>query len=467
MRQKLDAGVEEAPDEPDRAKAKKRILEFLNRGLCIKIEEFLDTRLCKLDFNYLKISKLPDIFKYKVFSQRLKSLYFCGSQIASLPDSIGQCSQLTNLELIRTPITSLPDSICHCTNLEFLDLCGSQITSLPASIGHCTNLKRLLLRHSQITSLPNSVLSLSSNCYVCIGNTQLSDNIMNDLREATQAHGYNGPRFFFNMVRYNPNETFLPTQQVIENLYAEVHREQPELDNISMDSQALNQTLNRLCWMAQYKAGGKRKQQLVNQILDYLEKANKVDSDPEFKKIFDLNIEQSSTDCGDRIAFFIIKLDMAYRRAGFDLQTVDMRELAAFLKGEKSLNLLETVAREKVKKLFFVDPIEVYLGYPIMLKEKLKLPISQDQMLHFDISDITEKDLEDAEEFVRAQVDGNVSYLVDQDVWKQALEAQYPERMQFLKEAKEAAMNGDDPDDVAIGELYDKGIVELTQEILG
>jgi hypothetical protein len=54
----------------------------------------------------------------------------------------------------------------------------------------------------------------------------------------------------------------------------------------------------------------------------------------------------------------------------------DLRGYADFLlRGQWMLEQLEQIAREKVKTLPFIDEIEVFLAYPIKLKERLNLPI--------------------------------------------------------------------------------------------
>src|SRR3972149_6770781 len=73
----------------------------------------------------------------------LTDLNESGNQLTSLPDSIGQ---LTNLRLVyvdNNQLTSLPDSIGQLTNLQKLFVDNNQLTSLPDSIGQLTNLQVL------------------------------------------------------------------------------------------------------------------------------------------------------------------------------------------------------------------------------------------------------------------------------------------------------------------------------------
>ncbi|HDF2341824.1 TPA: hypothetical protein PC598_001383 [Morganella morganii] len=78
------------------------------------------------------------------------------------------------------------------------------------------------------------------------------------------------------------------------------------------------------------------------------------------------------------------------------------------------LEKLELIARNKIRtlrevnKIAKVDEIEVYLGYQNKLKKPLELSSVTAEMQYFDVSDITEPDLRDAE--IRVKIDENLRF---------------------------------------------------------
>lgn len=61
------------------------------------------------------------------------------------------------------------------------------------------------------------------------------------------------------------------------------------------------------------------------------------------------------------------------------------------------LEQIESLAREKVKRLFFIDEVEVYLGFQNQLRESLSLTTMTQDMRFYNVSGITESDLDEAE----------------------------------------------------------------------
>ena len=74
-----------------------------------------------------------------------------------LPEEIGHLGNLISLDLRESGITSLPASIGRLHKLKVLDLFPTGITFLPEEIGNLGKLKRLKLSAPRITSLPASI----------------------------------------------------------------------------------------------------------------------------------------------------------------------------------------------------------------------------------------------------------------------------------------------------------------------
>jgi hypothetical protein len=147
-------------------------------------------------------------------------------------------------------------------------------------------------------------------------------------------------------------------------------------------------------------------------------------SNPKFREMFELVIFDAAETCGDRMALSSVKLDVLYQLA--DAKEEKEKE-NILVHGVWTLSILEDLARQKVELLrrnrCMVDEIEVYLAYPIKLKERLNIPIESGQrpdapgiaphgaipivlsdMLYYDLACITETDLAFAEELVKSTV---------------------------------------------------------------
>ena len=156
--------------------------------------------------------------------------------------------------------------------------------------------------------------------------------------------------------------------------------------------------LNRISYIKEFKSSKNRNIMLTSRVLKYVEMANSI---PKFREMFELVISDAAETCGDRMALSIVKLDVLYQLANVK----DAKEKEKILvHGVWTLSLLEDLARQKVEYLRMVDEIEVYLAYPIKLKERLNIPIVLSDMLYYSLTCITETDLAFAEEIVKSTI---------------------------------------------------------------
>ena len=58
-----------------------------------------------------------------------------GSKLTSLPESLGQLTQLQAMYLFENQLTALPECLGQLTQLQSLNLGGNQLTSLPEWLG--------------------------------------------------------------------------------------------------------------------------------------------------------------------------------------------------------------------------------------------------------------------------------------------------------------------------------------------
>ena len=95
-------------------------------------------------------------------------------KLKSLPDWIGNLTNLENLELEWNELTTLPDWIGNLTNLTILSLRSNQLTTLPESFGNLTNLENLELEWNELTTLPESFGNLTNLEYLRLEWNQLT-----------------------------------------------------------------------------------------------------------------------------------------------------------------------------------------------------------------------------------------------------------------------------------------------------
>jgi hypothetical protein len=224
--------------------------------------------------------------------------------------------------------------------------------------------------------------------------------------------------------------------------------------------------------MADYSAKGERQKSFANQVINYLERAN---ANPEFLDTFLAVINGASDSCGDRMALSVINLGIAYQINSFDLNIIDMKHLASFFKrGVLAMKFLEEIAREKFKSLPLTDEVEVYLGYPMMLKEELELPIEIEEMLFFDFSQLEQEDLDIAKEIVLIRLSNEEfvsEFLVTQDKWMEAVKLRNPEELSNLQRIKDRSLGElkEDAPNYCYEEIeleFKKGLLSITKMLL-
>ena len=113
-------------------------------------------------------------YKVSCHNNHVTKLTMNANQLTSLPESIGQLQQLSDLNLQFNQLTSLPESIGQLQQLSHLDLQSNQLTSLPESIGQLQQLSHLDLQSNQLTSLPESIGQLQQLSHLYIGRNKLT-----------------------------------------------------------------------------------------------------------------------------------------------------------------------------------------------------------------------------------------------------------------------------------------------------
>lgn len=420
--------------------------------------------LKRLDLQSNRIHELPSEITQL---SELELLDLRDNGLSGLPHLIGNLASLRFLRLgnrnfnpnddevsfIRlNSIETMPDSIGSLTKLEELDLSSNRLQSLPESIGGLTSLKRLNLRGNPLTNLPHSIFSLPVTCEVYIDRANFPLAVFEAIRSTVNSAAYQGPRFHFSMIEPQPLEGNIRSlNELLDGLIAASHLSPRHWPGLLAESEqnlrSLRGWLARLSLMADYRSGPDKQQAVASKIVHYLDLA---ENDLAFRESFFQTIQNAAATCGDRMSVSILQVGVQHRLSQIDKS--DLKQFSNFLlKTVWSLDLLTTIAEQKMKELNLLDEIEVYLAYPIQLRERLSLEIDVDGMLYFAASSVTQKNLDDAFEFVQMQqtsLEARCAFLISRDDWKEALEKAYP-----AESAQIRALEEDD-----IGEVEDREI---------
>ncbi|MGL5264348.1 MAG: NEL-type E3 ubiquitin ligase domain-containing protein, partial [Candidatus Rhabdochlamydia sp.] len=391
--------------------------------------------------------------------QALTILNLSFNRLTSLPRSFENLQSLVHLHLEDNQLTNLPELLCNLQALRFLDLSSNQLIELSDSLANMQSLSSLSLSNNPtLLGLPIQILDLSRTCTIDLTGCNLSQRVLETMQGITDDPTYTGPHISFSISDRTHREE-KSIEESLKDLYRLVNKPPMEFSNLEKTS-TLCSWLNRLSYIADYQKQGSS---FINKIIGYLNQANEC---PDYRKIFYTIIQDAAETCGDRMALSVLHLGIAYKLATIDLK--DTKILANFLKGVWALDLLEEIARNKIPTLPFFDEIEVYLGYPIKLKEELNLPIDVQEMLHFRCSALKNEDLQEARDLVlstQTNQEAYFTFLIGHDKWKEALKHNYPIEFKTAEENRDTSLENSE-DYMAIKKNLHQELIELTNKAL-
>ncbi|EBQ2130401.1 E3 ubiquitin--protein ligase, partial [Salmonella enterica] len=151
--------------------------------------------------------------------------------------------------------------------------------------------------------------------------------------------------------------------------------------------------------------------------------------------------------CEDRVTLTYHQMQEATlvhdaERGAFDSQLAEL-----IMAGREIFRLeqIESLAREKVKRLFFIDEIEVFLGFQNQLRESLSLTTMTRDMRFYNVSGITESDLDEAE--IRIKIAENSDFhkwFALWGPWHKVLERIAPEEWREMMDKRAECIETDE-----------------------
>lgn len=100
----------------------------------------------------------------------LGSLDLKGAGLSSIPESIGQCSQLWRLEVSGNPLQGLPEALASLPKLKILFASNCQLTEVPPVLAKCEPLRMVGFNNNRITSLDGKRLPEGLEWLIAAGN---------------------------------------------------------------------------------------------------------------------------------------------------------------------------------------------------------------------------------------------------------------------------------------------------------
>lgn len=235
-------------------------------------------------------------------------------------------------------------------------------------------------------------------------------------------------------------------ERLVESLYRYSHRAVPRsFIHLRSISDQLEMWLNRLDWMSDFQHR-RRNPSLPESIIDCIEYA---EANAEYRKLFKDIIAGATATCGDGVSLSIIDIGIAKQvltfmeskqiveLSNFLLSTAFPRQILQKIAGQK-ITLLKLQAKLKNIMGILIDDVEVYLAYPVLLKERLNLSININSMVtEIDKTGVTPEDLEVAAlevEKERADKQACAEFLINNTYWTELLKKLHPKEYEAINE---------------------------------
>ena len=435
-------GLKELPCLPDLVKS------LSARGNRLRMLPDLPQTLITLDVSENIINALPDLPAslqcLDCSKNNLRMLPLLPSNLVNIQAEHNQLSRLPALpnaldylNVSHNRLQALPELPGMIKDL-WLD--ANQITHLPSRIP--TSLRCLSAMNNHLVSIPEGLIFLGKNSRVFLDNNLFSEQLRQRLHTWTSTVDYSGPRIYFSMAGISLDATYVQSKGSVEKAVIDWYNVVvPLTDTIPV--QKLWRHINDEIYAADFAQFLDRLRGTVNFSEPAFREAitlwlDRLASDPGLRQHIFQVAKDALGSCEDRVTLTLNTmkkegLNYDVSRGQYDTRLHDLLSLARQM---FRLDSLEKFASEKVASLPFVDEVEVYLAYQIKLREKLALPIDAVAMRFFDVSYVTQQDLDFAEKSIKeAEAAHFMNYLSTEWLpWQSLLQRLLPKEYKDAQE---------------------------------
>lgn len=237
------------------------------------------------------------------------------------------------------------------------------------------------------------------------------------------------------------------------------------------NSRSLQIWLYRLRELSEFKhpeGSNKRSIKLIEKVIDYL---NYAEENLEFRDVFSAQIFDAAATCGDRIALSVLKLGIEYAISSESKKIIEnpfhpLKPIIKALRTRIIFNFLEKIAEEKMKTMKFVDDVETYLAYPILLRKRLHLKLDIKEMLYPKCSGLSEIDIDHAETHIKGVIgSGLAELLLKEREWEELLKLVFKEKYEQLLNDRTIGLENDMDANVLLIH-FNSELKKLTKQLL-
>lgn len=358
--------------------------------------------ITRLDVSYNQLTVLSAL------PEKLRNLDACFNQINHLSALLPH--KIIMLDLSNNNLDALPETLPPFLRTLYVN--DNVIRDLPAHIpitlrrinasenrivalkeNYPPRLRILNLNGNLISTLPDNINSLPRHCSINLNNNPLTYTSCLRLESLVQQPSHRSAIIIF-------TSPYLPILMGQESLFAEVSEWLPEEGrrHVEPNWNAIELEENAHAFKIFLRRLGKTES--VRKVSSFKHRVASwlgiLALDPDLRRMTFLIAKGATESCEDRVALAFNDMQKALIVNQVEGGKYDNRLSELILLGRKMFRLeqLEIIAQEKLVSLakksdVFIDEIDIYLAYQVKLRTSLQLTSFTDEMMSFDVANIT------------------------------------------------------------------------------